>query len=46
METINEEEPDYVQLKVLRGIHTRYVELEPDWEQLGSDANGQPRAEP
>jgi serine protease Do len=46
MEKINEEEPEYVQFKVLRGIHTRYVELEPDWEQLGSDANGQPRAEP
>jgi len=32
MEEIAKSKPKHVVLKVLRGIHTRYIELEPDWE--------------
>jgi serine protease Do len=32
MEEIAEKKPDYVVFKVLRRIHTVYVELEPDWD--------------
>lgn len=33
MERIAEQRPDYVVLKVLRGIHTLFLELQPDWNQ-------------
>jgi serine protease Do len=32
MEAVAEEEPDAIVLKVLRGIYTQFVELEPKWE--------------
>jgi len=31
MNTISDDQPDSVVLKVLRGIYTVYVELEPKW---------------
>jgi serine protease Do len=31
MEEIAERKPEHVVIKVLRGIHTMYIELEPDW---------------
>jgi len=34
MTRISDEKPGYVVLKVLRGIHTRYVEVEPNWEEV------------
>jgi len=34
MAEINEEKPEYVVFKVLRGIHVRYVEIEPNWQEL------------
>lgn len=33
MHTLTERQPKCVTLRVLRGIHTRYLELEPNWEQ-------------
>ncbi len=33
MTTISEDKPEYVVLKVLRGIHVRYIEVEPNWEE-------------
>jgi len=33
MKTIAQQKPKYVVLSVLRGIHTRYIELEPAWDQ-------------
>jgi len=34
MKTIAQQKPKFVVLKVQRGIHTRYLELEPNWEKL------------
>jgi serine protease Do len=34
MTAISVEKPEYVVLKVLRGIHTRYIEIEPNWEEV------------
>ena len=30
---IKKEKPEYVRMKVVRGIHTRFIEIEPDWEE-------------
>lgn len=35
MEEIAETKPEYVVIRVLRRIHTIYIELEPDWENDG-----------
>ena len=35
MEEIAETKPEYVVIRVLRRIHTIYIELEPDWEDDG-----------
>lgn len=32
MESVNAERPDTVVMKVLRGIYTRFVEIEPQWD--------------
>ena len=38
MEEIAQTKPEYVVIKVLRRIHTVYIELEPDWED-GADSD-------
>ncbi|MFC1735956.1 trypsin-like peptidase domain-containing protein [Candidatus Hydrogenedentota bacterium] len=30
---IKKQKPEYVKMKVVRGIHTRFIELEPNWEE-------------
>jgi serine protease Do len=32
LKNITEQKPRFVELRVLRGIHTRYLELEPNWD--------------
>ena len=39
MTTISAEKPEYVVFKVLRGIHTRYIEIEPNWEEVAGGEN-------
>lgn len=33
LKNVTEQKPRYVELRVQRGIHTRYLELEPNWDQ-------------
>lgn len=34
MDTVNEDKPEAVVFKVLRGVYTTFVEIEPDWDNL------------
>lgn len=46
MESIARQKPKFVVLRILRGVHTRYLELEPAWGPAPAAATPSPGAKP